>query len=159
MPLSFPSSPSVGQQSTQNGRVYQWSGTAWELITLNTVTVSSSAPSGGSNGDVWFQTSGSGQVTPTTLSASANDYAPGDGDIYRLSSSAAVNITGWVSWTDTTLKLLVNVGSFAITLKHQSTSSSASNRFITPTAGDYIIPAGSSAVIYWDATDSRVRVL
>lgn len=31
MPLSFPSSPSVGQQSTQNGRIYRWTGSAWEL--------------------------------------------------------------------------------------------------------------------------------
>jgi hypothetical protein len=37
MPFSFPSSPSVGQQSTQNGRAYSWSGYAWELV----------APSGG----------------------------------------------------------------------------------------------------------------
>lgn len=32
MPLSFPSNPSVGQQSTQNGRTYQWSGYAWEIV-------------------------------------------------------------------------------------------------------------------------------
>lgn len=32
MPFSFPSSPSVGQQSTQNGRTYSWSGSAWELV-------------------------------------------------------------------------------------------------------------------------------
>jgi hypothetical protein len=34
MPFSFPSSPTptVGQQSTQNGRAYQWSGSAWELV-------------------------------------------------------------------------------------------------------------------------------
>jgi hypothetical protein len=32
MPFSFPSSPSVGQQSTQNGRTYSWSGAAWELV-------------------------------------------------------------------------------------------------------------------------------
>jgi len=31
MPLTFPSSPTVGQQSTQNGRTYAWSGIAWEL--------------------------------------------------------------------------------------------------------------------------------
>ena len=31
MPLSFPSSPTTGQQSTQNGRVYAWSGSAWEF--------------------------------------------------------------------------------------------------------------------------------
>ncbi len=33
MPLSFPSSPAVGQTSVQNGRTYQWSGYAWELLT------------------------------------------------------------------------------------------------------------------------------
>jgi hypothetical protein len=32
MPLSFPSSPTVGQQSTQNGRTYAWSGSAWEFV-------------------------------------------------------------------------------------------------------------------------------
>jgi hypothetical protein len=31
MPLSFPSNPVVGQTSVQNGRVYKWSGTAWEF--------------------------------------------------------------------------------------------------------------------------------
>lgn len=31
MALSFPSSPSVGQTSTQNGRVYTWSGYTWQL--------------------------------------------------------------------------------------------------------------------------------
>lgn len=33
MPLSFPSSPTVGQTSTQNdGRTYSWTGYAWELV-------------------------------------------------------------------------------------------------------------------------------
>jgi hypothetical protein len=32
MPFSFPSSPTVGQQSTQNSRVYSWTGSAWELV-------------------------------------------------------------------------------------------------------------------------------
>lgn len=33
MPLAFPLNPTVGQQSVQNGRTYQWSGYAWELVT------------------------------------------------------------------------------------------------------------------------------
>lgn len=36
MPFSFPASPTVGQQSTQNGRVYSWTGTAWELVATPT---------------------------------------------------------------------------------------------------------------------------
>lgn len=31
MSLSFPASPSVNQTSTKNGRVYKWSGSAWEF--------------------------------------------------------------------------------------------------------------------------------
>jgi hypothetical protein len=36
MPFSFPSSPTIGQQSTQNGRVYQWTGSAWEIVPIPT---------------------------------------------------------------------------------------------------------------------------
>jgi microcystin-dependent protein len=32
MPFSFPSSPSIGDKSTQNGREYEWSGYAWEIV-------------------------------------------------------------------------------------------------------------------------------
>lgn len=35
MPFSFPSSPTVGQTSTQNGRVYRWSGSAWEFASVS----------------------------------------------------------------------------------------------------------------------------
>jgi hypothetical protein len=122
------------------------------------ITSGSAAPTGGVSGDYYIQTSAAGQVTPATRAASANDYAPGNGDIYRLSASAAINLTGWLAWTDGTLKMIVNVGSFAITLKHQSTSSSANNRFITPWSGDFVLSPGGSATLYWDATDSRVRV-
>jgi len=38
MPFSFPSSPTIGQQSTQNGRSYTWSGSVWEL-TSNATTI------------------------------------------------------------------------------------------------------------------------
>ena len=34
MPFTFPSSPTVGQQSLQNGRYYQWTGTAWEVVAV-----------------------------------------------------------------------------------------------------------------------------
>lgn len=46
MPLSFPSSPTIGQTSAQNGRTYVWSGYAWEL----TGNVAGHAASHGSSG-------------------------------------------------------------------------------------------------------------
>lgn len=51
MPFSFPSSPSVGQQSTQNGRTYSWSGSAWELV-------AASGGSGSLSGSVTIPASG-----------------------------------------------------------------------------------------------------
>lgn len=33
MPFSFPASPTLNQQSTQNGRAYVWDGTTWVLAT------------------------------------------------------------------------------------------------------------------------------
>lgn len=35
MPLNFPSNPSLNQTSTQNGRVYRWSGSAWEFASVS----------------------------------------------------------------------------------------------------------------------------
>ena len=44
MALSFPASPSVGATSTQNGRVYTWTGYAWELVAASGGLSWSSAP-------------------------------------------------------------------------------------------------------------------
>lgn len=35
MPLNLPSNPSLNQTSTQNGRVYRWSGAAWEFASVS----------------------------------------------------------------------------------------------------------------------------
>jgi hypothetical protein len=43
MPFSFPSNPSVGQQSLQNGRTFVWNPPAWELV----------AASGGGSDSRW----------------------------------------------------------------------------------------------------------
>lgn len=42
MPFSFPSSPTVGQISIQNGRSYSWSGYSWQLVGTVSATVASS---------------------------------------------------------------------------------------------------------------------
>ena len=49
MPFSFPASPSVGQQSQQNGRTYSWSGSAWELVAASGLsTIGARLPAGNS---------------------------------------------------------------------------------------------------------------
>lgn len=97
-------------------------------------------------------------VTPTQLSANANDYDPGiaSADIFRISSNAARDITGFAAGLyDGHSLFLRNVGSFAITLKHQNTGSAAANRIISPWAGDVVISANSSMVVIYDNTLAR----
>lgn len=83
MALSFPTNPSVGQQSTQNGRTYQWSGYAWEIVasgvsldasqitsgTLAAARIGSHASSHASGGSDALSLAAS-QITSGTLTAS-----------------------------------------------------------------------------------------
>jgi len=66
--VNFPASPTVGQQSVQNGRTYAWTGYAWEIVP-NAITISSSQVSdfssavaaslAGDKGDIVVSTGGS----------------------------------------------------------------------------------------------------
>lgn len=98
-------------------------------------------------------------VSPSQITGNQNDYSPGTGDIVRLSSDAARNITGISAGTDGEVRVLVNVGSFTITLVHQSTSSTAANRFLVSFGADYLLAANAAAVIMYDGTTSRWRVI
>lgn len=99
-------------------------------------------------------------VTPTSLAADVNDWAIGTGDVFRVAGTAARNVTGIAAGTSGLAVLLVNVGSFALTLKHQSASSAAANRFTIPWAGDCVLAAnGGAAVLVYDSTSATWRVI
>jgi hypothetical protein len=103
-------------------------------------------------------------VTPSSLSASQNDYAPGVCDIIRLSSSTAIDLTGLVAGTvDGAMRLVINTnasGGAAITLKHESASSTAANRFRSATNADVILLAdGGSVTLTYSTAISRWRIL
>lgn len=97
-------------------------------------------------------------TTPSQITSNQNDYALAitTNDVFRISSDAARNITGITAGLfDGHAILLRNVGSFAITLKHQDTGSTAANRIISPWAGDVVISASSSMLLMYDNTLSR----
>jgi hypothetical protein len=99
-------------------------------------------------------------VTPSSLTADQNDWAIGTGDIFRVAGAAARNITGIAAGTSGMAVLLVNVGTFALTLKHQNASSSAANRITVPWAGDCVLAAnGGAVVLVYDSTSSTWRVV
>lgn len=99
-------------------------------------------------------------VTPSSLTADVNDWAIGTGDIFRVAGTAARAITGIAAGTSGLAILLVNVGTFALTLRHQNASSTAANRITVPWAGDCVLAAsGGNAVLVYDSTSSTWRVL
>lgn len=93
--------------------------------------------------------------TPDALTADQNNYVIGNYDILRLSSTEEVTITGFAGGMKGRFIKIFNVGAYALTLAHQSALSDAAYRFLFAPGIDTIIPAGSSTLLYYDATQSR----
>lgn len=156
-------------------------GTTTEKITVSSILAIQHNHSGGdiTSGTVaaarlgthasTHQTGGADQidpviVTPSSLSASQNNYAPGVCDILRLASSTAIDITGLVAATaDGAMRLVINTnasGGANITLKHESASSTAANRFRSVTTADVVLlPDGGCVTLTYSNAISRWRIL
>lgn len=99
-----------------------------------------------------------GVISPTTLESNQDNYNPtglSAAAVLRLSATVAVNITGLAGGASGRVLVVHNVGAFDITLVWESASSTAANRFGTPS--NVIIQPGVSVVLQYDATSSRWR--
>jgi hypothetical protein len=95
MALSFPSSPTTGATSTQNGRVYTWSGTAWEFSAAVASHKSSHATGGAdalSAGDIG--------AAPTSHTHAGESIISGTVADTRLSGNAqaSINLYLWANF-------------------------------------------------------------
>jgi hypothetical protein len=93
--------------------------------------------------------------TPAQLTADQNNYAPGNYDVLKLSSTLDVSITGVRGGVKGRSLKLYNIGAFSITLSHQNLSSDAANRFDFVNDIDFIIPPSGNALIYYDSAIQR----
>jgi hypothetical protein len=101
-----------------------------------------------------------GDISPAQITADQNDYNPtglATASVLRLSSNASRNITGLAGGGDGRIVAIVNVGSNNIVLKDESASSGAANRFAL--GADIPLAAKQSAVLWYDATDTRWKPL
>lgn len=101
-------------------------------------------------------------ITPSQITSNQNDYAPtgyADASIYRITSDAARAITGLAGGASGLIKVLFNVGNFAITLSSESASSLAANRFffVDTSLIDRVLAPGMGIVLIYDSTSSRWR--
>ncbi len=98
-------------------------------------------------------------ITLGQITANQNNYATGLGSWFRISSDAARTITGFEGGTEGRGFLLTNVGSFNITIAHQSASSGAINRVLSETGANVVLIPDDSAWIFYDNTTERWRLV
>lgn len=152
MTLTFPSSPTIGDQTTTGGRTYEWNGQAWTLVGSGIA-----GPTGDSYTNV--------VTTPTALESGATvtGYNPGAGDIYRLAVTGTTGVSIWglgITGIQGDAKLLINVGATApITLAH-TTGPNGNAQFRIPYDTNFEMAAdGGAALIIYDATTNVWRVV
>lgn len=101
-----------------------------------------------------------GEISPASLSANQNDYAPTGFSTcsqVRQTSSLAVTITGMAGGGAGRFFTWHNISSYAHTFEAQSASSTAANRFALTTS--LVVPSGQSRSFWYDATTARWRLL
>ena len=100
-----------------------------------------------------------GDLAPAQITADQDDYNPAglaSASVLRLSSDASRSIAGLAGGGDGRVMAIVNAGANPIVLKDASTSSGAANRFAF--GADVTLAAQRSAVLWYDATDSRWKL-
>jgi hypothetical protein len=98
--------------------------------------------------------------TPAQITSNQNNFPTTGFDNLRLSTDASREITGFANGQRGKMLIVTNVGSFNVVLKHQNTSSTASNRMILGNAGvDVTILPNDSVTLLYDNTDSRWRLI
>ncbi len=114
-----------------------------------------------------FRTSGAvrfdSEVAPPSLSANQNDFNPTNlstASVLMLTASVPVDLTGLVSSSVSGRTLwLYNVGANNITLKHQSASSTAANRFIGRGGADTVLTPNTAVQLWFSASQTRWVIL
>ena len=92
-------------------------------------------------------------IAPTILAGNTDNWAPGAATVLHVAASGAINLTGMVpnagnSSLLSQIRILVNVGSFTITLKHETTSTAANRFFLSGAADLPLVSNGIRAFLY-----------
>lgn len=149
---------------SKGGGIY-WSNTTNDAITASDDTAIYSASRGVFAVDASMQS-----VNPqggslafksftTAQTANVNDWVMGPSAFQRVNCTTASAITGIAPYTggahvDGRMIRVYNVGNANLTLSHNSTSSTAANRFYNATGADIILAPNDYAELIWDGTNN-----
>jgi hypothetical protein len=94
-------------------------------------------------------------TTPVQITADQNNYNPGTGGFFRITTDASRNITGILAGADGDMICLRNAGSFNFVLMNQDGASAAANRIITGTGASCTYLPDETALLQYDIVDAR----
>ena len=101
---------------------------------------------------------GTGFRINPSLTGNTNDWDPAgliSASLIAISSDGAYNLTGiQASTIQGRFIWLYNASSLTITLKHNSASSAAGNRFLMPGSADFALTTNGSVLIMYSLTDA-----
>lgn len=97
--------------------------------------------------------------TPSAITSSQNNYVLNGSAFQRLNCTSASDITGIAppsggSHVDGRMIKVFNVGTANLTLKHNSTSSTAANRMYAASGSDIVLASNDYAECVYDSTDN-----
>lgn len=98
-------------------------------------------------------------LTADQITADKNNYNTQGNAVLRLSSDASRNITGLAGGEKGRVLVIINVGSFNIVFKDQSSSSDAANRIATHSSSDVTLKPEQAAFFTYDITAARWLLL
>lgn len=79
--------------------------------------------------------------------------------LVEMTGATATDIQGINSGNDTQQITIHNRSSAIVTLKHQHASAAAADRLKLPNSVDYLVPADSTATLYYCSTDTRWKLV
>jgi hypothetical protein len=90
------------------------------------------------------------RAVPAQITGNTNNYAINGSGRALINSNGAYDITGIVAGQDGEVLWILNYGGSALTLKHNSGSSTAANRILSNTGADLVLAAtfGTATLIY-----------
>lgn len=101
-----------------------------------------------------------GVVSPAQITADQNDYNPAGlatASVLQIYTDAARNVSGIAGGAEGRCIVIINVGSYPVTLLNESASSSAANRFTL--GGNMVIAAKQAAILRYDGTATRWQAI
>jgi hypothetical protein len=158
----------IGQASaanpTMNGAVAPGAALRWSrgdhVHPIDTSRAPTVSPAFTGTVDIQQALTVSGAISPTSLAANVNDYAPpgfATASVLRMTAGGLYNVTGLAGGSNGRVIAIYNIGTNPITLTNEDAASLAANRF---SVGANVSLGGSQGLtLIYDATAQRWRMI